>query len=81
MILRKLKITFIHYQLHLLGQLLAIPKFRLNLELEINQHHGASSFHYGIDIAAPTSSSLVSSINGKVIYAGFNRCKWIYYKN
>lgn len=35
---------------------------------------GASSFHYGIDIAAVAGSNLVSSINGKVIYTGFNRC-------
>lgn len=42
---------------------------------------GASSFHYGIDIAATTGSNLVSAINGKVVYADFNRCKWLYYKN
>lgn len=42
---------------------------------------GASSFHYGIDIGAPAGSNLVSSIDGKVIYADFNRCEWLYYKN
>lgn len=38
---------------------------------------GASSFHYGIDIGAPSGSNLISAINGKVIYTDFNRCKWI----
>ena len=42
---------------------------------------GASGFHYGIDIPAPTGTSFVSSINGKIIYADFNRCKWLHTKS
>ena len=42
---------------------------------------GASSFHYGIDIAATTGSNLVSAISGRVTYTDFNRCKWFYHKN
>ena len=32
---------------------------------------GASSFHYGIDIGAPTGSNIVAVFSGKVIYTGF----------
>lgn len=32
---------------------------------------GASSFHYGIDIGAPTGSNIVASFAGKVTYTGF----------
>lgn len=32
---------------------------------------GSSTYHSGIDIAAPTGSNLVSSINGVVEYVGF----------
>ena len=42
---------------------------------------GASSFHYGIDFPAPPGTAFVSSINGHVIYADFDRCKWFYNKN
>ena len=33
---------------------------------------GASTYHSGIDIAAPTGSNLVSIFDGKIIYVGFN---------
>ena len=33
---------------------------------------GASIYHSGIDIAAPTGSNLVSIFDGKIIYVGFN---------
>ena len=32
---------------------------------------GASTYHSGIDVAAPKGSNLVSSITGKVIFTGF----------
>ena len=33
---------------------------------------GASTYHSGIDIAAPTGSNLVSIMDGKIVYVGFN---------
>ena len=32
---------------------------------------GASSFHYGIDIGAPTGATIVAASSGKVIFTGF----------
>ena len=32
---------------------------------------GASTYHSGIDIAAPTGSNLVALFSGKVVYTGF----------
>lgn len=33
---------------------------------------GASTYHSGIDIAAPTGSNLIAIMNGKISYLGFN---------
>lgn len=44
----------------------------------ISPTSGASSYHYGIDIGAQEGTPIYSCFAGKVIYTGFNRCKWIY---
>ena len=42
---------------------------------------GASSYHSGIDIGAPTGTNIIAVCSGKVTFLGFNRCWWIYYYN
>lgn len=42
---------------------------------------GASSFHYGIDIAATEGSTIYSCFSGTVTSIGFKRSKWLLYNN
>ena len=39
---------------------------------------GASSYHSGIDIGAPTGSNIVSIFNGTVSFIGFSGARWLY---
>lgn len=39
---------------------------------------GASSYHSGIDIGAPTGSNIISIFSGKVSYTGFSGARWLY---
>ena len=34
--------------------------------------------HYGIDIAAPEGTMLISIMDGEVVSCGWRRSKWIY---
>lgn len=44
------------------------------LVLDIEKHLllGASTYHSGIDIGAPTGANIISITNGKISYTGFN---------
>lgn len=39
---------------------------------------GASSYHSGIDIGAPTGSNIVAIFSGTVSYIGFSGARWLY---
>ena len=39
---------------------------------------GASSYHSGIDIGAPTGSNIVSIFSGTVSFIGFSGARWLY---
>ena len=39
---------------------------------------GSSTYHSGIDIAAPSGSTLIAVFSGTITYTGFSRCRWIY---
>ena len=41
------------------------------MESENHLLRGASTYHSGIDIAAPTGTNFVAITNGKVLYTGF----------
>lgn len=65
-------IPHLSYQILSHGQYLGYSKITSNYGPRKAPAIGSSSFHYGIDIAAPTGTNLVSAINGYVIYADFN---------
>ena len=35
---------------------------------------GASTYHSGIDIAAPTGANLIASFSGEITFLGWSRC-------
>jgi len=67
------QIKLIHYQQQavLYGQFQDILLLRQILDTEYLLLLGASSFHHGIDIGAPTGCKIVASFSGKVIYTDF----------
>lgn len=55
----------------LYGLCLVIPKLVLLLEKEPPQHGGASSFHYGMDIPAPSGTNFIAVHDGEITFRSF----------
>lgn len=53
------------------GLLQAYLKLIHILVKEMLQHHGASTFHKGIDIGAPEGFDFVAVTNGTITFVGF----------
>ena len=49
-----------------------------NFGKRVSPTSGASSYHSGIDIGAPTGTNIISICSGKVIYTGFKGAGRIY---
>lgn len=53
------------------GPLLGYNKITSKFGHRVAPTSGASTYHSGIDIAAPTGTNIIASIPGKVTYTGF----------
>ena len=60
------------YQMITYGQFLGYTRISSYFGKRNSPTAGASSFHKGLDIPAPTGSNLVAIGNGKITYIGFN---------
>ena len=60
------------YQMTTYGQFLGYTRISSYFGKRNSPTAGASSFHKGLDIPAPTGSNLVAIGNGKITYIGFN---------
>lgn len=56
------------------GQPLVTLQLLQTLATEPLQQAGASTYHSGIDIAAPTGANLIASFSGEITFLGWNRC-------
>ena len=54
------------------GQLLGYTTITSPFGYRVSPTKGASTYHSGIDIAAPSGSNIVSSLSGTVSFTGFN---------
>lgn len=52
----------------------AIIQLPQTLVTELHLQAGASTYHSGIDIAAPTGANLVASFSGEITFLGWSRC-------
>ena len=65
-VLKLFRFHRIFYGLHLV-----IIQSLLSLAIELPLQAGASTYHSGIDIAAPTGSNLIASFSGEITFLGF----------
>ena len=64
---------FLYFQTqNLFGHFQEITILLLISVLDVHQLNGASSYHSGLDIAAPQNTNIYSVLSGKVTFTGFS---------